>query len=60
MKLGCMCGLEAVFSRKGLRQLIYMHELGMGNMKYVFIELDNDEKRIYPADCVKDLKPFEK
>ena len=52
--------IERIETRKGLRQLTYMHELGMGNMKYVLIDLDNDEKRIYPADCVKNLKPFEK
>lgn len=52
--------VERIETRKGLRQLTYMHELGMGNMKYVLIDLDNDEKRIYPADCVKDLKPFGK
>ncbi len=52
--------VERIESRHGLRQLTYMHELGMGNMKYVLIDLDNDEKRIYPMDCVKDLKPFEK
>ena len=52
--------IERIETRKGFRQLTYMHELGMGNMKYVLIDLDNDEKRIYPADCVKNLKPFEK
>lgn len=52
--------IERIEIRKGLRQLTYMYELGMGNMKYVLIDLDNEEKRIYPADCVKDLKPFEK
>lgn len=51
--------VERIESRHGLRQLTYMHELGMGNMKYVLIDLDNDEKRIYPKDCVVDLKPFE-
>lgn len=52
--------VERIESRHGLRQLTYMHELGMGNMKYVLIDLDNDEKRIHPSDCVKNLKPFEK
>lgn len=51
--------IERIETRKGLRQLTYMHEIGMGNMKYVLIDLDNDEKRIYPKDCVKNLKPFE-
>lgn len=51
---------ERILTRHGLRQLSYMHELGMGNTKYVIIDLDNDEKRIYPKDCVVDLKPFGK
>lgn len=51
--------IERMETRKGLRQLTYMQELGMGNMKYVLIDLDNDEKRIYPSDCVQNLKPFE-
>jgi uncharacterized protein len=51
--------LERMKSRHGFRQLTYMKEMGMGNDKYVLIDLDNDEKRIYPEDCVLDLKPFE-
>ncbi len=50
---------ERIESRKGLRQLSYMQELGMGNMKYVLIDLDHEEKRILPKDCVIDLKPFQ-
>lgn len=49
---------ERIETRHGLRQLSYMQELSMGNMKYVLIDLDNDERRIYPIDCVKNLKPF--
>ena len=52
--------VERITSRHGLRQLSYMHELGMGNTKYVLIDLDNDEKRLYPKDCIVDLKPFVK
>ena len=51
---------ERIESRHGLRQLSYMKELGMGNDKYILIDLDNDEVRIFPKDCVKDLKPFTK
>ncbi|MCI5940924.1 MAG: DUF362 domain-containing protein [Candidatus Enteromonas sp.] len=51
--------VERITSRHGLRQLSYMKEMGMGNDRYVLIDLDNEEKRIYPGDCVKDLKPFE-
>ena len=49
---------ERIESRHGLRQLSYMKELGMGNDRYILIDLDNDEVRIFPKDCVKDLKPF--
>ncbi len=52
--------VERIETRKGLRQLTYMNAMGMGNMKYVLIDLDNDEKRIYAKDCVTNLKPFEK
>ena len=51
---------ERIETRHGHRQLSYMKELGMGNDRYVLIDLDNDEVRIYPKDCVKDLKPFGK
>ena len=51
---------ERIETRHGHRQLSYMKELGMGNDRYILIDLDNDEVRIYPKDCVKDLKPFEK
>ena len=51
--------VERIESRHGLRQLTYMKELGMGNDKYVLIDIDNDCKRIYPSDAVKGVKPFE-
>ena len=51
--------VERITSRHGLRQLSYMKELGMGNDKYVLIDLDNDEARMTPADAVVDLKPFQ-
>jgi len=50
--------IERIESRHGLRQLSYMKELGMGNDKYVLIDTDNGDSRIYPADAVKDVKPF--
>ena len=50
--------VERIESRHGLRQLSYMKELGMGNDRYVLIDLDNDEKRIVAKDAVKDLEPF--
>lgn len=50
--------VERIETRHGLRQLSYMQELGMGNRRYVLIDLDNGGQRITPADAVKDLKPF--
>ena len=50
--------VERIESRHGLRQLSYMKELGMGNDRYVLIDLDNGGCRITAADAAKDLKPF--
>lgn len=50
--------VERIETRHGLRQLSYMKELGMGNDRYVLIDLDNGGKRITPAEAVKGLKPF--
>ena len=50
--------VERIETRHGLRQLSYMKELGMGNDKYVLIDVDNGSSRISPADAVKDVKPF--
>lgn len=52
--------VERIETRHGLRQLSYMHELGMGNTRYVLIDLDNGGKRITAAEAVKGLKPFVK
>ncbi len=52
--------VERIESRHGLRQLTYMQELGMGNSKYVLIDLDHDGQRITPADAIKDVVPFSK
>ena len=51
--------LERMTSRHSMRQLSYMHELGMGNWRYVLIDLDNNEQRIVPADAVAGVVPFE-
>lgn len=51
--------VERMESRHGLRQLSYMKEMGMGNDRYVLIDLDNDEIRIQPKDCVQNLIPFD-
>ncbi|MCR4824310.1 MAG: DUF362 domain-containing protein [Bacteroidales bacterium] len=52
--------VERIESRHGLRQLSYMKELGMGNDRYILIDLDNGGKRITAAEAAKDLKPFVK
>ncbi len=49
--------IERVESRHGLRQLSYMKEMGMGNDRYVLIDIDNDDKEITAAEAVKDIKP---
>lgn len=50
--------VERIETRHGLRQLSYMKELGMGNTRYVLIDLDNGGRRITAADAVKGVKPF--
>ena len=51
--------VERMESRHGLRQLTYMKELGMGNNRYVLIDLDRGGVRIDPATAVADVVPFE-
>jgi hypothetical protein len=50
--------VERIETRHGLRQLSYMKELGMGNNRYILIDLDNGGKRITAAEAVEGLKPF--
>ena len=50
--------VERIQTRHGHRQLSYMKELGMGNDRYVLIDIDNGEARIYPKEAVKDVVPF--
>ena len=50
--------VERMETRHGLRQLSYMQELGMGNVRYVLVDLDNGEARMDVADAVRDLEPF--
>ena len=50
--------VERIETRHGHRQLSYMKEMGMGNDKYILIDLDNCEQRIDQKTAVKDLKPF--
>ncbi len=49
--------IERVETRHGLRQLSYMKELGMGNDRYVLIDIDNDDAEITAAEAVKDVDP---
>ena len=50
--------VERMESRHGLRQLTFMHELGMGNNRYKLIDIDNDDKVITAQDAVADVIPF--
>ena len=49
---------ERIETRHGHRQLSYMKELGMGNNRYILIDLDNNEALLTPKEAVKDVKPF--
>ena len=51
--------VERIETRKGLRQLSYMHELKMGNTKYKLIDVDNGDIEITQEKAVENLKPFE-
>jgi uncharacterized Fe-S center protein len=51
--------VERIESRKGLRQLSYMKELGMGTDEYVLIDLDNGGAEISPEEAVKDVIPWQ-
>ncbi len=50
--------VERMETRHGLRQLSYMQEIGMGNRKYVLIDLDNDGIRIDASKAVEHVVPF--
>ncbi len=50
--------VERIETRHGHRQLSYMQEIGMGNAKYILIDLDNDEVRITPKKAVEGVQPF--
>lgn len=51
--------VERIESRHGLRQLSYLKELGMGNDRYVLIDIDNGDVRILPKDAVQGVIPFD-
>ena len=50
--------VERMETRHGLRQLSYMKELGMGNDRYILVDIDNQDQRAALTDVVKDLAPF--
>ncbi len=51
--------VERMETRKGLRQLSYMKELGMGSDEYIIIDIDSGDKEITPAEAVAHVVPFE-
>lgn len=51
--------VERIETRHGLRQLSYMKELGMGNDRYILVDIDNGDRVIAPAEAVKNLVPFD-
>ena len=51
--------VERMTTRHAFRQLSYMQELGMGNVKYKLIDIDNEDKEILQPEAVKHIKPFE-
>lgn len=50
--------IERIESRHGYRQLSYMKEMGMGNDRYVLIDIDNGDVRIDAAKAVENVVPF--
>ncbi len=50
--------VQRIESRRGLRQLTYMQELGMGCTRYKLVDIDNADRIITPAEAVKDVVPF--
>lgn len=51
--------MERMTTRHAFRQLSYMKELGMGNDRYILIDVDNGDKRITAADAVAGVVPFQ-
>ena len=51
--------MERMTTRHAFRQLSYMKELGMGNDRYILIDVDNGDARITAADAVADVVPFQ-
>ena len=51
--------VERMESRHGLRQLTYMKELGMGNDKYLLVDIDHGDQLISLQEAVQHVRPFE-
>ena len=51
--------VERISTRHGYRQLSYMKELGMGNDRYILIDVDNNDQRITAADAVQGVVDFQ-
>ena len=51
--------VERMESRHGLRQLTYMKELGMGNDRYLLVDIDNGDVLLSVQDAVRGVKPFQ-
>ena len=49
---------ERIETRHGHRQLSYMKELGMGNNRYLLLDIDHEDARICPAQAVEGVVPF--
>lgn len=51
--------VERIETRHSHRQLSYMKELGMGCDRYILVDIDNGDERIFPKDAVVGVVPFE-
>ena len=49
---------ERIETRHGHRQLSYMKEMGMGNNRYILLDIDNGDARVLPDACVAHVVPF--
>ena len=49
--------IDRIETRHGLRQLSYMKELGMGNDRYMLIDIDHDDRAITAEEAVADIAP---
>ena len=49
---------ERMLTRRSMRQLSYMKELGMGNNRYILLDIDHEDQPIQPADAASGLTPF--